>query len=138
MFDQLDMNKDGVLDAGEILELTSGVKDKKTRKEAEDLVDMIDDNNDGKVEKEEWKTIFGILFEKVKAAMTKKGKDAVLGDTKSVVAPTAPKAGEVKQADVETPAPAAKKAPTPAQKAPAAAGSKPSTPAPTPKALAPA
>ena len=69
------------------------------RKEAEDLVNALEENNDGAVTMEEWKTVFGSIFDKKQALKAGGGgaKPAAAGTPPKPAAPKAPKAAAPKK-----------------------------------------
>ncbi len=64
-FDRLDKNKDGSLSIDELLGLVqaSGSLDAEIRKEAEDLLQALDMDNNGKIDKTEFKDAFGAIYD---------------------------------------------------------------------------
>ena len=63
-FDKLDKNKDGSLSIDEILGMVEASEiDDQTRTEAEGLLESLDMDKNGKVDKKEWQTTFGGIYD---------------------------------------------------------------------------
>ena len=63
-FDKLDKSKDGFLSVDEILGIVEASEiDEETRSEAEGLLESLDMDKNGKVDKKEWQDTFGGIFD---------------------------------------------------------------------------
>lgn len=66
----MDKDKDGYISAEELLAILadSGSISEKEKKKAVDLLDTLDMDGDGKVNKSDWIKAFGVIFEELRKA----------------------------------------------------------------------